>query len=82
MVEPGVMLLDIYEAVEKEGLFYAPDPGEKTATIGGTYRRMLVECVRLNTESLETGIRGLVGIPNGKIERKIWWESSQKFNRV
>lgn len=34
-VEPGVMLLDIYEAVEKEGLFYAPDPGEKTATIGG-----------------------------------------------
>lgn len=34
-VESGVMLLDIYECVEKEGLFYAPDPGEKTATIGG-----------------------------------------------
>ncbi len=34
-VEPGVLLLDIYECVEKEGLFYAPDPGEKTATIGG-----------------------------------------------
>lgn len=34
-VEPGVMLLDIYDCVEKEGLFYAPDPGEKTATIGG-----------------------------------------------
>lgn len=34
-VEPGVLLLDIYEHVEKEGLFYAPDPGEKTATIGG-----------------------------------------------
>ncbi len=29
-VEPGgVLLLDIYEHVEKEGLFYAPDPGEK-----------------------------------------------------
>jgi len=34
-VEPGVLLLEIYERVEKEGLFYAPDPGEKTATIGG-----------------------------------------------
>ena len=34
-LEPGVLLLDIYERVEKEGLFYAPDPGEKTATIGG-----------------------------------------------
>ncbi len=34
-VEPGVLLLDIAEHVEKEGLFYAPDPGEKTATIGG-----------------------------------------------
>lgn len=34
-VEPGVMLLEIYDAVEKEGLFYAPDPGEKTATIAG-----------------------------------------------
>jgi glycolate oxidase len=34
-VEPGVLLMDIAEYVEKEGLFYAPDPGEKSATIGG-----------------------------------------------
>lgn len=34
-VEPGVLLMEIYEYVEKEGLFYAPDPGEKSATIGG-----------------------------------------------
>lgn len=34
-VEPGVLAMDIYEYVEKEGLFYAPDPGEKSATIGG-----------------------------------------------
>ena len=34
-VEPGVLLMDISEHVEKEGLFYAPDPGEKSATIGG-----------------------------------------------
>ncbi len=34
-VEPGVLLMDIYSFVEPEGLFYAPDPGEKSATIGG-----------------------------------------------
>lgn len=34
-VEPGVLLLEIYEYVESRGYFYAPDPGEKTATIGG-----------------------------------------------
>jgi len=34
-VEPGVLLMEISEFVEKENLFYAPDPGEKSATIGG-----------------------------------------------
>ncbi|MDD2259180.1 MAG: FAD-binding oxidoreductase [Bacilli bacterium] len=35
IVEPGVLLMDIYEYIEPKGYFYAPDPGEKTATIGG-----------------------------------------------
>lgn len=34
-VEPGVVLQDFQDYVEKEGFFYPPDPGEKTATIGG-----------------------------------------------
>ena len=34
-VEPGVLLMDIYKYVEPHGLFYAADPGEKSATIGG-----------------------------------------------
>lgn len=34
-VEPGVLLKDIYSYVEEKDLFYPPDPGEKTATIGG-----------------------------------------------
>lgn len=34
-VEPGVVLEDFQKLVESEGLFYPPDPGEKTATIGG-----------------------------------------------
>lgn len=35
VVEPGVVLQDFQALVESKGLFYPPDPGEKTATIGG-----------------------------------------------
>ena len=34
-VEAGVVLQDFQALVESKGLFYPPDPGEKTATIGG-----------------------------------------------
>ena len=34
-VEAGVLLMDIYSHIEPLGYFYAPDPGEKSATIGG-----------------------------------------------
>lgn len=34
-VEPGAFLIDVQAAVAEEGLFYPPDPGEKTASIGG-----------------------------------------------
>lgn len=34
-VESGVVLMDFQEVTEKMGLLYAPDPGEKSATIGG-----------------------------------------------
>lgn len=34
--EPGALLLDVQAAATAEGLFYPPDPGEKTASIGGT----------------------------------------------
>ena len=34
-VEPGVLLMDLAAYAEGNGLFYPPDPGEKTATIGG-----------------------------------------------
>lgn len=34
-VEPGVLLMDFPKSLEGTGLFYPPDPGEKTATMGG-----------------------------------------------
>ncbi|MBQ9210464.1 MAG: FAD-binding oxidoreductase [Clostridia bacterium] len=35
VVEPGVILQEFQAYVESLGLFYPPDPGEKTASIGG-----------------------------------------------
>ncbi len=34
-LEPGVLLMEFPKSLEGTGLFYPPDPGEKTATIGG-----------------------------------------------
>ena len=34
-VEPGVLLKEVTDFVQAKGLFYPPDPGEKSATIGG-----------------------------------------------
>lgn len=34
-VQAGVLLQDVKAEAEKHGLYYPPDPGEKTATIGG-----------------------------------------------
>jgi D-lactate dehydrogenase (cytochrome) len=35
IVEAGVRLIDLQQAVESEGLLYAPDPPERTCLIGG-----------------------------------------------
>ena len=34
-VQPGVLLMDLAAYCEEHGFFYPPDPGEKSATIGG-----------------------------------------------
>lgn len=34
-VEPGVLLKDLQQFVDEKGYMYPPDPGDKTATIGG-----------------------------------------------
>ena len=34
-VEPGVLINDIHEATEKLGLYYPPDPGQDSGSIGG-----------------------------------------------
>jgi glycolate oxidase len=67
-VEPGVLLLDIYEKVEKEGLFYAPDPGEKTATIGGNISTNAGGMRAVKYGVTRDWVRGLeVVLPDGEI---------------
>ena len=34
-VQPGVLLMDLAAYVQEQGFLYPPDPGEKSATIGG-----------------------------------------------
>ena len=34
-VQPGVLLQNVKSEADRHGLYYPPDPGEKTATIGG-----------------------------------------------
>ncbi len=69
-VEPGVLLMEIYEYVEKEGLFYAPDPGEKSATIGGNIATNAGGMRAVKYGVTRDWIRGLeVVLSNGELVR-------------
>lgn len=67
-VEPGVILLDIYAYVEERGFFYAPDPGEKTATIGGNISTNAGGMRAVKYGVTRDNIRGLeVVLMNGEV---------------
>ena len=69
-VEPGVLLLEIYEYVESRGYFYAPDPGEKTATIGGNISTNAGGMRAVKYGTTRDWVVGLeVVLPNGEIEQ-------------
>jgi glycolate oxidase len=67
-VEPGVLLMEIADYLAPTGLFYPPDPGEKSATIGGNIstnaggmRAVKYGVTRDYVRSLE------VVLPNGEV---------------
>jgi glycolate oxidase len=67
-VEPGVLLMEISKFVEERGLFYPPDPGEKTATIGGNINTNAGGMRAVKYGVTRDYIRGLqVVLPNGEI---------------
>lgn len=69
-VEPGVLLMEIYDYVEPKGYFYAPDPGEKTATIGGNISTNAGGMRAVKYGTTRDWVLGLeVVLPDGSIEQ-------------
>lgn len=68
-VEPGVLLMEIYDYVEPKGYFYAPDPGEKSATIGGNIATNAGGMRAVKYGVTRDWVRALeVVLPNGDVE--------------
>lgn len=67
-VEPGVLLMELSKFVEEHDLFYPPDPGEKTATIGGNINTNAGGLRAVKYGVTRDFVRGLeVVLPNGDI---------------
>jgi len=67
-LEPGVLLMELAAFVEERGLFYPPDPGEKSATIGGNISTNAGGMRAVKYGVTRDYVRGLqVVLPNGDI---------------
>lgn len=67
-LEPGVLLMEISKFVEERGLFYPPDPGEKSATIGGNISTNAGGMRAVKYGVTRDYIRGLeIVLPDGRI---------------
>ncbi|WP_291637083.1 FAD-binding oxidoreductase [Clostridium sp.] len=67
-LEPGVLLMEISKYVEEFDLFYPPDPGEKSATIGGNISTNAGGMRAVKYGVTRDYIRGLeVVLPSGEI---------------
>ena len=67
-VQPGVLLMDLAAYVEERDYFYPPDPGEKTATIGGNISTNAGGMRAVKYGVTRDYVRGLtVVLPDGEI---------------
>ncbi|MBK5241241.1 FAD-binding oxidoreductase [Clostridium sp.] len=67
-LEPGVLLMEISKYVEEFDLFYPPDPGEKSATIGGNISTNAGGMRAVKYGVTRDYIRGLeIVLPSGEI---------------
>jgi len=67
-LEPGVLLMEVSKFVEEHNLFYPPDPGEKTATIGGNISTNAGGMRAVKYGVTRDYVRALeVVLPNGEI---------------
>jgi glycolate oxidase len=67
-VEPGVLLMELSAYVQERDLFYPPDPGEKSATIGGNISTNAGGMRAVKYGVTRDYVRGLeVVLPDGKV---------------
>jgi glycolate oxidase len=67
-VEPGVLLMELSAYVQERDLFYPPDPGEKSATIGGNISTNAGGMRAVKYGVTRDYVRGLeVVLPDGSI---------------
>ena len=67
-VEPGVLLMELSKFVEDHDLFYPPDPGEKSATIGGNISTNAGGMRAVKYGVTRDYVRGLtIVMPNGEV---------------
>lgn len=68
-VEPGVLLMELQTYVEEHDFLYPPDPGEKSATIGGNLSTNAGGMRAVKYGVTRDYVRGLtVVLPTGKVE--------------
>ena len=67
-VEPGVLLMELAQFAEEHGFLYPPDPGEKSATIGGNISTNAGGMRAVKYGVTRDYVRGLtVVLPNGEV---------------
>ena len=67
-VEPGVLLMELSAYVEERDFFYPPDPGEKSATIGGNISTNAGGMRAVKYGVTRDYVKGLeVVLPNGTV---------------
>ena len=67
-VEPGVLLMDFAGAIAEKDLMYPPDPGEKTATLGGNVMTNAGGMRAIKYGVTRDYVRGMeVVLPNGEV---------------
>ena len=68
-VQPGVLLMELAEFTASNGFLYPPDPGEKSATIGGNISTNAGGMRAVKYGVTRDYVRGLtVVLPNGDVE--------------
>ncbi len=68
IVEPGALIMEIRSFAEEKGLFYAPMPGEQSATIGGNISTNAGGIKAVKYGVTREWVRGLeIVLPSGEI---------------